>query len=715
MPQTDNKKTTDSKNKNEVSLKANGVKTLKPQNDYIFSLDIGTRTVVGIVGEERDENFVLLDYYVEPHNKRAMIDGQIEDIKLVAKIVAKVKEQLENSTGIQFSRVSIAAAGRALRTRQVIMDFDIAEHEAITYDMIKSMELEAVHKAQTELDDEFKAQNLVFYCVGHSVMRYMLDDYKIINLEGHKGRRASVELIATFLPNIVVEGLYSVMDANRLSVESLTLEPIAGMNVIVPPEIRLINIAFVDIGAGTSDIAISRDGTIVAYAMATTAGDEITEEIIRLFFVDFATAEKMKHLSTSGATEFEYRDIFGITQKVKTEDFNKKIEHAVESLAEIICTNILTVNGSSPAAVFLVGGGSLISGLAEKVSKKLGIDETRVAIGSNNNLRSVDTQGKQMGAEFITPIGIAVTSILNRGYDFSLITLNGEKVRIFDTKKLTVFDILTMQGYKTYEIMGRSGRNLTFSVNGKHQTVKGTGFTPSEIYINNAPASINSEIAQGDSIKFIPAKSGENAHATIGEILSLPTCGKVTFGGEKHEIGALYFIKGEAVSAEHDIKPLENIETVGIITLEDLLQHLEVEFTDVVFTVNGETEPLSHILQDGDIVDYEAPSIRREEISKQSKQINSEHINKINDLISMENNTAHITPEHSEITVTFNGNELKLPTQNGQTPHLFLELFNFIEIDTEKPNGNYSMLLNGEDATFNSEIKNGDIAVLKWE
>lgn len=707
-------------------------KDLKPQGELIFSLDIGTRTVVGVIGEQDEDSFVLTDYVVEPHTKRAMIDGQIEDIKQVAKVVARVKERLEENNGVLLSRVSIAAAGRALHTRRVSMDFDISAHDAVTDDMVRSMELEAVHKAQTELDEAHNAlhnleQDIIkntvsgnvqsnvqsnapstsFYCVGHSVMRYMLDDYSILNLEGHKGQKASVELIATFLPNVVVEGLYSVMDANKLEVDSLTLEPIAAMNVIVPNEIRLINIALVDIGAGTSDIAISRDGTIVAYAMATVAGDEITEEIIRSCFVDFAAAEDMKHASTSGVGEFEYRDIFGITQKIKTADFLKKIDKAINSLVETICENITAVNGGSPAAVFLVGGGALIGGLAGKVAEKLKIDGNRVAIGSNSVLRFVDTGGRQMGAEFITPLGIALTSILNRGYDFSLITLNGEKIRVFDTKALTVFEILTMAGYKTHEIMGRSGRNLTFAVNGKHRTVRGGSMTPSEIYINNKPASINSGVSQGDHITFIPAKCGENARAMLGEALEVPPGGFVSFCGGKREFGAEFFINGERMELTHEIQPLENIEIGGVLTLNDLLQSLDTETEGIRFVINGESEGLNYFLHDGDIISYEQAQANDNSVGK-------ENAGRLKEFISAEDEEKK-EPADNEITISFNGENITLPPNKGNSPHLFLELLNHIEIDAEEPNGNYKMLLNGKETAFNTEINDGDTAVLEWE
>lgn len=64
------------------------------------------------------------------------------------------------------------------------------------------------------------------------------------------------------------------------------------MNAAIPAELRLLNLALVDIGAGTTDIAVCRDGSITGYTMATIAGDEITEALMRAFLIDFQTAER---------------------------------------------------------------------------------------------------------------------------------------------------------------------------------------------------------------------------------------------------------------------------------------------------------------------------------------------------------------------------------------------------------------------------------------
>ncbi len=737
-------------------------KGLIPQDGYVFALDIGTRTVVGIVGEYVDEKFLLKDYISIPHSKRAMVDGQVEDIKQVAKIVAQVKNALEEKTGIKLNRVSIAAAGRALKTIQVGMDFDISEKEYITEDMVKSMELEAIQKAQTQLDAD-TPKGTTFYCVGHSVVNYKLDDYKMISLEGHKGETAQVNLIAAFLPSIVVEGLYAVMDMNSLEVASLTLEPIAAMNVIVPPEIRLINIALVDIGAGTSDIAVAKDGSVYAYAMATIAGDEITEEIIRSYLVDFNTAEDLKQRCSSGEEELEFRDILGIPHKLKASEIYKKVTPAVDTLAETICAAITDVNGGSPAAVFLVGGGSLIEGLPKLIAEKLGLDEARVAIGSGDFLKNVDENGAKLGAEFVTPVGIAVTTALEQGYDFSVITVNDKRVRAFDTKQLTVFEALNLAGFKSADIMGRSGRNLTYTLNGKRVVVKGGSFTASEVYVNDQPSSVISSISQGDRIRFVPATSGENAKATLGEAIDYSrfASGTVEFGGVKHKIGIKVLVNGVEKEKDYEIQPLDDIVTTGIITLGDLLQSLDIELDGLEYLVNNQGADESYVLSDGDMISYSDGTAAKETAPAQPAPVQFAPESPVQQPAPVQfapeppvqqlapvqfapeppvqqpapvqfaaapsvqpapvQNTpvqnAAPTPvipfASGDLRVTLNGRTINLPDASAN--HMLLDLLNFIDIDIAKPNSELILEINGAPANFSSSLNEGDAAVIRLQ
>jgi len=695
------------------------------QGELVFALDIGTRTIVGIVGQKKGDTFEIVDVAIKAHAKRAMRDGQIEDIDEVAKVVKSVKDELEERLGIKLSHVSIAAAGRALKTQHVRVEIDVEGKDSITEEMVRSFELEAVSQAQAQLDEAQKGKPVSFYCVGHSIVNYYLDDYPIKSFVGHKGKTAAVDMIAAFLPSIVVESLYAVMEKNKLEVASLTLEPIAAMNIIIPPEVRLINIALVDIGAGTSDIAISKNGSIVAYAMATVAGDEITEEIIKRYLVDFETAENMKLAANS--EEISYKDILGFEHSVSRDEFFKSLYPALDMLAETISANIVEVNGEAPAAVFLVGGGSKIPGLSQAVSQKLSIPENRVAVGGHNFLKNIVTGDFNLnGPEYVTPLGIAVTAATQQGYDFSIVTLNKKKIRIFNTKSLTVLDLLTIAGYKSSNIIGRTGRNLTFTLNGEPKTINGEPATPAVITVNDSPANINTPISQGDNVTITPAKNGKNAEITVSELTGGEGPKNVCISGIDYKFGKIAYVNGTRAEGGYKIQNFDKVEIKTVSTLGDLIRSMPFDMSNMRFYKGKLKLSPDYILRDGDMLTVEEiiepapapqpalqapPKIEeRQEIPKPPK----------------EEPKAENPPPKPEppkqvrkpgIRVRLNGRYIELEPHEDGSPNLFLELTALANLDTSRPQGtgNIILTLNGRVANYTDILQDGDVAVIEWE
>src|SRR5699024_7168341 len=122
---------------------------------------------------------------------------------------------------------------------------------------INHLELSAVQQAQLQLVKENNNQFSHYHCVGFSVLHYYLDGDRIGSLVDQIGNEATVEIIATFLPKVVIESLLAALERSGLIMEALTLEPIAAIHVLIPTSMRRLNVALIDIGAGTSDIAIS--------------------------------------------------------------------------------------------------------------------------------------------------------------------------------------------------------------------------------------------------------------------------------------------------------------------------------------------------------------------------------------------------------------------------------------------------------------------------
>jgi cell division protein FtsA len=761
-------KPTNNKNKPSEKRKNTLTKLIPQEENVIFSLDIGTRTVVGIVSKTNDDGyFEVLASVSEAHTVRAMIDGQIEDIKQVAKVAETVKTKLESLTGIKLSRVAIAAAGRALKTVRTSESFSVDTLEILSEENVKSFEIEAVMKAQSELDATEGSKS--FYCVGHTVVAYELDGYKIKVLSGHRGKRVSIDLLAAFLPSGVVESLYAVTDACGLEVISLTLEPIAAMHVIIPPEVRLINIALVDIGAGTSDIAVSRNGSIVAYAMATIAGDEITEEIIRKYLVSFDTAEEMK--LTSGNT-VKYRDILGYEHEIESESFFESIFPAAGYLADTIAAAVLEANGNPPAAVFLIGGGSRLPGLTGMVAEKLNMPSDRVAVGGRNNLKNISVKNAAKGSinidgpEFVTPIGIGLAAYNTGGYDFAVVKLNGKKKRLFDTKILTVLDLLMTGGYKSSQILGKTGRNLNYTLNGEKKVITGNPGKPSELTLNGAPASVNTTLAQGDEVLFTPATDGISASAKIYEVMDGVDIDILTIDDTSYPFGKICNVNGKYVTPDYSIKNFDTITLTEVRTLYDLTETLPFDTYALDFYIGGKKLSFDYELRPNDRIVTASKMLRHTPTPKKAK--NTESVNEQTDINGKENvqndgkdgenrkNTVNISqntsalnaliavaqsaieipdeavasetvavtasnPEISTSTpdgfwVTLNGKHLNLPEKTDGSPHEFVELMGFAELDLDNPPPSKNMIitLNGKTVSFMDIIYAGDNAVIKW-
>jgi cell division ATPase FtsA len=203
------------------------------------------------------------------------LDGQVHRIEAVAKVVSRIKAGLEADLGIILKSAAVAAAGRALLTESAEQKRRFPQITEITREDVLALELSAARAAQTALQAHGSKHQL--HCVGFSTIRFTLDNEPLDDLVGHRGQEMSAVVLATFLPRQVVDSLLAVLRRAGLCARSLTLEPIAALEATIPLDLRRMNIALVDVGAGTSDIALTRNGSVFAYAMVTQAGDEITE------------------------------------------------------------------------------------------------------------------------------------------------------------------------------------------------------------------------------------------------------------------------------------------------------------------------------------------------------------------------------------------------------------------------------------------------------
>ena len=483
----------------------------------VFGLDIGTRSVVGTVGYMEHKKFKVVAQCVKEHDTRAMMDGQIHDIAKVGQIIYKIKMQLENMLGIELTEVCIAAAGRVLKTATMHVEQTFEEETLVTNEHIYSLDMLGVETAHESLRKE--EMDIRFYCVGYTVVKYYLNGYEISQLEGHKARKVGADVLATFLPEEVVDSLYAAVEEAQLHVANLTLEPIAAIQLAIPVQFRLLNIALIDVGAGTSDICITKDGSITAYGMISVAGDELTEVLVKEYLVEFDMAEKIK-LAVDKKKPISYTDIMGLTYKTTREDVLHILEPTMNKMAEDISKKIKELNGGkSVNAVFVVGGGGKVPGFTEKLAENLGILKERVALRGAEVMGNIDFIDESIKKDslLVTPIGICL-NFYNQKNSFIFIYFNGERMKLYDNDKLTIMDAVMQADYPNDFLFPRRGKELEFHVNGRQRIIRGEAGDSAVILLNGETVNLQTSIKQNDRIIIKESTIGEPAVCTLDSL-----------------------------------------------------------------------------------------------------------------------------------------------------------------------------------------------------
>ncbi len=726
------------------------------KDDLVFGLDIGTRSIVGVVGYMDRTGFHVVAMAQKEHDTRAMLDGQIHDIYKVGDTIRFVKNELERQLERQLSDVCIAAAGRVLRTVNATAEYEFEEETRVTQEHIYSLNLLAVEKAHMQINSA--ESNIQFYCVGNTPIKYKLNEFDITNLEGHKANKIGVELIATFLPDEVVDGLYEAVEYAGLQVASLTLEPIAAMNIAIPQQYRLLNIGLIDVGAGTSDICLTKDGSIIAYGMIPLAGDEITEVIAKNYLVDFNTAEKIKIAAGGDVNEpIVFNDIMGIEQTITVDEILKIADNSVDTMAKNTADKIVELNGGKPVnAVFVVGGGGKITGYTDKIADYLGIARQRVAVRGPEVLTTVDFRVDNFKKDslYVTPIGIC-TNYYTQKNNFIFVNVNNERIKLYDNNHLTVVDAVMQIGFPNERLFPRRGKELEFTVNGKTHLVRGTAGEGAVVTLNGRLANLNSSIEQNDIIEVKESTIGEPAKMTVGQLDEFKSTIEFVVNGKNILCPKFAYVNGELRSEFYDIETGDNIKMENYYTVKQLFEFLDYDITNYNVYVNNEiasddtkvyenfsvktdavteNNPLNRGFTTGDILNEDDENEANENDEKlqnnEATEDNSDNTEIDNTENSNENDSENVSDNKDkaddnsnnqdnsqeankkDIVILVNREPVRL---KGKSSYILVDLFDFYDFDLSKPKGNVVLKLNGVSCNYMSPIKDGDLVDLYWE
>jgi cell division protein FtsA len=694
------------------------------EENNIFALDIGTRTIIGLIAEKKEDTLIIKDVSISEHKKRAMFDGQIHDIDLVSKTV---KEVIESFDKYEIKEAAVAIAGRSLITMESDSFIDFGQVKEITQNDIIALEMDAVNKAYEKLGSTEKSH----FCVGYSTKFYKIEGEETKTPLGHKASNIGCEILATFLPRVVVDSMISVLNKVNIQPLSITLEPIAAISVAIPEDLRRLNLLLVDVGAGTSDIAVTKAGSVIGYGAVPMAGDEITEAITDKFLVDFNTAESIKR-SLDKHDIFEVNDILDMPVTLTKNDIEEAIKPTIETICKKIADKVIEMNTDVPVAVLLAGGGAQISLFPKILAQTLSLPENRVAIKRTKDLRSIeDLTGLIVGSEFVTPLGIAKTA--GTGV-FTTIKVNGKYYQMVGLKDLKVKDALMMAKIDHKKLLGKPGKGIVFEVNGDIEIARGEPGKDANILVNGKEVDFDFELKNGDEIEITKPTQGKDAKVYIKDYIS-HYVKKIMINGNSYDIYPKIYVNKKLVSIKKEINDGDKITIKSVVTVADILdtinENIKTEDEPFYISVNGTTKYLPangfKIYRNGEEIDYTDVVFDGDNISirPSMKAIRVKDIvdTSHRKTIKVNLNSKAVFLQSSEPEIFVNGKRSNMETVlknkddisiKSSGTILVIDALNALSYDLETLKGKeYEIFVNDKKVGFSHQLKDGDVVQIK--
>lgn len=381
------------------------------KEQFVAAIDIGTTKIVSIIGR-KNENGKLEILGLSQAPSRGVKRGVVLNIEETVNAIQSTVEDVQLRSGVMFSDVYVGIAGqhiKSMRNRGYI-NRDSSEDEITREDIIKLIE------------DMYK----IPIDVGEEIIHVLPQNFIVDNETGVKNPvgMSGCRLEANF--HIVIGQIASAKNIEKcvnrvgLSVNELILEPLASSEAVLTEDEKEAGVVLVDIGGGTTDVAVYYDSIIRHTAVIPFGGNVVTKDIKEGCAILNRQAESLKIQFGSALGDIAPDDkvvtIPGISGREPKEISFKSLAYIIQSrMEEIIDAVTFEIESSGyfdklAGGIVLTGGGALLRHLPQLIKFKTGLD---VRIGYPNEHLVSDVPDEINQPMFSTSIGLVL-----KGYEY---------------------------------------------------------------------------------------------------------------------------------------------------------------------------------------------------------------------------------------------------------------------------------------------------------
>ncbi len=391
----------------------------KRDADLVLALDIGTEVVKALIFRvNRDEGLgVVVGVGRVTQKIGNMQSGAVTDISGVITSAREAISLAKNKAGVKRVEKSIIGiAGELVKGTTTTVHYERVNPEM----HIEIPELKMIiHKVQEKAYQRIKRQlawetgqtDIDVKLINAAIVDVRIDGYHVLNPVNFQGRDVSMSVFNAYAPMIHLGALQTIADELDLDLISIAAEPYAVARSIEVEDMLDFSAIFIDVGGGTTDVAVVRNGGLEGTKMFALGGRAFTKRLAQEFLLSFDAAEQMKIAYADGQLSGE--ESARITA-LYADDCRVWLGGIELSLLEFAETDLL------PSRIFLCGGGSALPGIKQALMSQEWAQGLPFAkqpqvgfLQPRDIARITDTTGELNSPRDITPIGLANLALLD--------------------------------------------------------------------------------------------------------------------------------------------------------------------------------------------------------------------------------------------------------------------------------------------------------------
>ena len=338
-----------------------GKKKKQTNDDYAISLDIGTEFVKALIFKVSDGIATVTGVGRQRQCLADMHGGMVTDIQGVIQNCQAALGEAGEQAGLLPDQVIIGIAGELVKgTTTTVRYIRQDSNQAIDYEelkeIIEKVQVRSFERTRSLLALETGRQEIDVKLVNAAITDVKIDNYRVTNPLGFQGKEVEVGIFNAFAPVVHLGALQTIASRLDLDLLAIAAEPYAVARVLGPDEGNDFSAIFIDIGGGTTDIAVVRQGGVEGTKMFALGGRAFTKRISNNLGISFLDAERLKLKYSAGKLD-----------KEKTAE----IAEAVSSDSQVWFSGVeLTLSDFSniellPSKIYLCGGGSKLPEITE--------------------------------------------------------------------------------------------------------------------------------------------------------------------------------------------------------------------------------------------------------------------------------------------------------------------------------------------------------------